>query len=364
MDADKKLGFALGILLCGIVGAFFFRDEAEPADKQPQLANAAKLDDQIRQRPQTPYLPNAEATDIERVPEALASDVMPNVPGDRSSNDAQVIPEPIRPSDSDNADIDRVAPIPSPSSDGQLDAAFTRANLDSNTATNPGTNAQRPRLSQNAPVSLDPQALGANTTNASSSNSNNKPAETKTITHEVVVGDTLSQIATKYLGTQRRMNELYEFNKHVLKSPDDLQLGMKLKIPTGQSTAAPTKPEVKPAAAAASASTPIQTPAAATTPVSRTTPAAAATIPATTPTPAANALSPAATPIVTPARTGELFVRPPRSPLSPVPRTSQAPGGSLSQTPPPGVPVVDGLLGPPVIATRPKPDEAPVTKNE
>jgi LysM repeat protein len=311
MDADKKLGFALGILLCGIVGAFFFRDEAEPKNKQPQLADASKLDDQIRQKAQTPYLPDGKSVDMTQIPDALASDVMPQIPGDQLSNTPTVIPEPIRPTVSDNNDIDVVTPIPS-SNDAHLDAAFDRANLKNNVLPSVA-NSDQPRLSQTVQPNDGPT----------------KPAtreNQKWITHEVVDGDTLSQIASRYLGTHRRFKEVYEHNKDVLKSPNAIRTGMKLRIPVGPQTASNVKPNTS-----------------GTTTETKSDGAAGA---------------------VTPKRTGELFERPPRSPLSPIPRVTQAPGGSLSQRPPIDVPHVEGLLDPRVIASRLKADDRTQKKSD
>jgi LysM repeat protein len=295
MDADKKLGLALGILLCGIVGAFFFRDEAEPSDDKLQLADASKLDDQIRQMAQTPYLPDAQSTGLTEVSDALASDVIPRFP-DRDA-EPPIIPQPIRPGVSQRSDIDLVAPIPSASGDEHLDAAFDRANLTNGVPPIRDGERTKPRLSQNAPPSRD----------------TNKLTKTKVnwITHEVVEGDTLSEISSKYLGTHRRYNEIYKYNKDVLKSPNDIRLGMKLRIPVGQQSGAQSASDKS------------------TTPSS---------------------------PGVRTQRKGNLFVRPPRSPLSTVPRVTLAPGGSLSQTPPPDVPHVEGLLDPTIIATRLKAD--------
>ena len=49
--------------------------------------------------------------------------------------------------------------------------------------------------------------------------------------YQVQPGDTLSVLAGRFLGSSRRYLELYEANRDVLSSPDDLQVGMLLKIP-------------------------------------------------------------------------------------------------------------------------------------
>lgn len=52
-----------------------------------------------------------------------------------------------------------------------------------------------------------------------------------TRTHEVAQGDTLSSIAKKYYGDASKWGKIMDANKDVLKSPEGLQLGQKLKIP-------------------------------------------------------------------------------------------------------------------------------------
>ncbi len=44
-------------------------------------------------------------------------------------------------------------------------------------------------------------------------------------------GDTLSSLAGKFLGSQGRFKELYEMNKHVLRSPDEVPEGVTLTVP-------------------------------------------------------------------------------------------------------------------------------------
>ena len=52
-----------------------------------------------------------------------------------------------------------------------------------------------------------------------------------TNTYVVKSGDTLSEIATKTLGRSSRFLEIYEANRDLLNSPDDLKPGLKLTIP-------------------------------------------------------------------------------------------------------------------------------------
>ena len=61
----------LGVLLIGIVAAFFFRNEPS-SDEIPQLKNSQHLNDQIAEKSVTPYLTGLESD------ETAASDSLPN----------------------------------------------------------------------------------------------------------------------------------------------------------------------------------------------------------------------------------------------------------------------------------------------
>src|SRR6185437_2720339 len=54
-------------------------------------------------------------------------------------------------------------------------------------------------------------------------------------THQVQVGETLSSLSRRYLGTADRYRELYAANRDVLESPDQVPVGVTLKVPTSTS---------------------------------------------------------------------------------------------------------------------------------
>ena len=68
------------------------------------------------------------------------------------------------------------------------------------------------------------------------------------VSHAVRAGDTLSDLAARYLGDPGRWQELYSANRDQLSSPDALDVGMVLKIPgaKGASTPGPVKPTPTP----------------------------------------------------------------------------------------------------------------------
>jgi nucleoid-associated protein YgaU len=49
--------------------------------------------------------------------------------------------------------------------------------------------------------------------------------------HEVVSGDTLSKIAKKYYGDASLYMKIFEANTNLLKNPDVIKVGQKLRIP-------------------------------------------------------------------------------------------------------------------------------------
>ena len=52
--------------------------------------------------------------------------------------------------------------------------------------------------------------------------------------HVVVSGDTLSTISKKYYGTANRWREIYNYNRNIMRSPSELKLGMKLRLPPAE----------------------------------------------------------------------------------------------------------------------------------
>lgn len=49
--------------------------------------------------------------------------------------------------------------------------------------------------------------------------------------YTVKSGDTLSKIATKYLQDPKRYTDIFNMNKDILKNPDQIDVGQKLRIP-------------------------------------------------------------------------------------------------------------------------------------
>jgi len=65
----------------------------------------------------------------------------------------------------------------------------------------------------------------------------NRTNNTSGKTIEVQAGDTLSELASKYLGSADQWQDLFDANKDKLDDPTDLQVGMKLRLPQNASVA-------------------------------------------------------------------------------------------------------------------------------
>ncbi len=324
MHPDKKVGLALGILLIGITGAFFFRNEA-PTDEAPasQLITAESLDRRIDRSGSAPYAAADSVRDdavqqaLPDVPDVNASEIVPQIPDMAEFGASQTLPDPLRPADA----TDILAPLPRPDS---IEGIGSDDSLSTPAVGDEAESGIR-SLTSLPPGKAEAAANGAeNEQQAESTTVGNTPTATKVLrTHTVVAGDNLSRLAQQYLGSHARYLELYEANRDILKSPDALRVGMQLKIPARDSKSAsqqstPTRTSAKPTETEATA------------------------------------------PRISQKPDGPAFVKPEKSPVVPRPRTSGAGGRSVGQSPPPDLPEVEGLLPeakPAVVATRPDDEE-------
>lgn len=78
-------------------------------------------------------------------------------------------------------------------------------------------------------------------------------------THRVKAGDTLTGIAGRYLGSTTRYLEVYEANRGVLKSPDDLRIGLELVIPPKEASLVAKSPAGKAGSEAGAEEEPVPT---------------------------------------------------------------------------------------------------------
>jgi len=111
-------------------------------------------------------------------------------------------------------------------------------------------------LESAAPTTAEAPASGVARPGAASTRVPATGTSTTTAVYEVREGDTLSDISLAVFGSAGRWKEIYEANRDQLKSPEWLQVGMKLKLPPGaQASARVAKAEPKASKPAPKAST-------------------------------------------------------------------------------------------------------------
>lgn len=242
MQRDKKLGLALGVLLIGIVAAFFFRldHRTTKRNRVPQLNNAQALDKQIADKPGAPYIDDTKnkppAPEQKKVaepplwqmPEFLA-DGKSEMPEDWLAKNPTA-PDPIpqqKPLGEEiaEADLDADEMFDSDEEPGKQVIAHTVSqSKPKNGEAKPNHNAAKPKNDDTKPKSPP------------------DPKPESEIVHVVRSGDTLSKIAAQYLGSSAKFSEIYEHNKEVLSDANNLTVGTELRIPRRAQKTQPTKP--------------------------------------------------------------------------------------------------------------------------
>ena len=173
MHRDHKLGLALGVLVVGFAAALCFPKPTDVDQHLLQLENTAELDADIAQLPVHAY--------TDPVPE-------PESPAPVVTEPAEIVPG--------GEGLDLLAGPPEPiSTESDIVATERAADAD-----------------HESPLPLADIA---------------PPMQQYTVRP----GDTLSSIAALLLGNHSRYIELFESNREILATPDDLQVGMVLNVP-------------------------------------------------------------------------------------------------------------------------------------
>jgi hypothetical protein len=222
MHQDQRIGLALGVLLVGACAAFFFRNEARELPNVPQLENARALDERIAERPMRPYAKGIEAVEMaDRRRTAAVANQAQTLASTNSSpmfswnlfslfgskvKDVKIAFENKRPekTPSPESDVHEFDPITLPS-----ESKVVQHESSDEAADSPGA-----------------------TSSANDDSANGR-------TYVVQKGETLSSIAAKLLGDRSRYPELFEANQDQLDDPNDVKLGMTLRIPQSRKQAAP-----------------------------------------------------------------------------------------------------------------------------
>ena len=233
MRGDTKLGLALGVLLVGVVGAMFFRNEADPTAMPPQLQTARELDAQIAQKAITPYLTGIEPE--AKAPAQLTQDVWSASPADWEIPDF-LTEDAMRENEQRLAGVTLGPPDPIPAGSPATGAPI-RAPIQPQPAPWQPLQRSAPRDVAAVPAYQTPITRSVTQTQI-------LPPPTRieeqpiagadgSMWHIVRDGETLSGIATRYLGNSHRFEEIYEANRDQMRSPHDVRAGMKIRIPNG-----------------------------------------------------------------------------------------------------------------------------------
>lgn len=199
MRSDAKLGMALGMLVVGFAIAFCF----------PREGRVSIVEQVVRGQ-------NAEnSVEIEFVPirelrtENSSSDLLPEIFTGETSAVEEVLPSEFTESNANSSEAD--SHLQQPDSQLSLKAIFDSEQPSNST---PPQNEVHPAIEENKLAAEE--------------------------TYLVQQGDTLSEISMKTLGSYGRYLDIFAANRDQLDSPDDLRLGMLLKIPASEEV--PSKP--------------------------------------------------------------------------------------------------------------------------
>lgn len=229
MHQDQRIGLALGVLLVGACGAFFFRNDNRPVHYTPRLQHARELDERIAERSTRPYMKGVETieeADRRRQATTDSADATTAQNALHSWNPLNLFQSEnnVAQSERSRRNRDRF----SETTDGWLvDDSLSVETTDESIADRQEEIDEA--ASPSSPGNRD-SAVAANRTHADR-------------THVVQRGETLSSIAAKLFGDPNRFHEIFEANRDQLDDPNDVKLGMTLRLP-GSAADIAAKPSV------------------------------------------------------------------------------------------------------------------------
>lgn len=217
--ADRKIGFAMGILLIGVVAALFFRNEQLPDDAVPSVQRRDLIDSRLRDRNVLVY--EDDAADQNRDGQEPVW-TMPELLEDYHARSPD-LPLP----------VGAVPPEPSAASRSASDAPESLAEIlgmpSSPTTDRPSASPVRSARPPD-PASEPPQTAARKGPLRNETPPDRSPS-TEFDEYTVRYGDTLSGIADRLLGSPARYRELYDANRDRIASPDRLQVGTTIRVP-------------------------------------------------------------------------------------------------------------------------------------
>lgn len=226
MHPDRKIGFAMGILLIGIVGALFFRNEPLVMEDVPQVRRERQLNDQLRARDVAVYLDERKPDSGDSSANGTAGPTwtLPEIIRNLASHQESV-PLPVGATErrENPAPVDDWQPRPAefriaPPEDGGR--ASTR---------DPSFVRKLPPLLPVEKVDEAPTPDVPEPTGDIAAAEIPLPRSFEEYT--VRYGDTLSGIAERFLGSSARFQEIYDANRDRMDGPDKLKVGKAIRIP-------------------------------------------------------------------------------------------------------------------------------------
>ncbi|MEZ6064422.1 MAG: LysM peptidoglycan-binding domain-containing protein [Planctomycetaceae bacterium] len=222
MHRDTKIGLAMAIVLVGFAAALCFPRESRRELTALTLPDSAEVDARIEQSAVKVYT-QAEHPDLidRRLSPPIPPATQPQLASASADSSMDVFDDhPTNPGYDPATTLDPILAHRSPGPFAPVvlergDAASGAANM----AWTPGDFASA-GLSDPLPTPLAVQAVDAESS-----------AVQPQCLHTVQAGDTLSGLALRYLGSVARYPDIFEANRNLLETPDDLRLGMQLRIP-------------------------------------------------------------------------------------------------------------------------------------
>ncbi len=212
--ADRKVGFAMGILLIGVVAALFFRNEPLTVTDVPSVEREELIDARLRDRDVAVYTddPTADPDEPQQrwtLPELL------NEFGTRDADVALPIGAGVPPVDNRHGPEPAARQRPGDSDRPAFRPPVEMADTESPPAA-AADGFELPDFDDDTSDGVEPPA---------------EPDPGDYDEYTVRYGDTLSGIADRLLGSPARYREIYDANRDSMESPDRLTVGAVIRIP-------------------------------------------------------------------------------------------------------------------------------------
>ncbi len=254
MQTDRKIGFAMGILLIGAVSALFFRNEPYLDPQILAVDVDAAINEQIEEREIAIYRSQLRrTTDASSEPQWTMRDVLQDFRR-RQQTTAQPIEDARMAQELEHWERDSFDGYRSPRQSASVrkrqrveqsatvsEAAAPATRLQERLQQSTYTSVQEPQVpppvaASEEPVFDDPAAVGADyevpvAADFAAANQGLNEGQEEFQDYRVQYGDTLSGIAERFLGAQSKYRTIYEMNRDRMRSPDTLAVGMLLRIP-------------------------------------------------------------------------------------------------------------------------------------